>query len=245
MANKRMFSRELVNTDAFSVLSLSAQALYFRLCLEADDDGFLSSTLRITRSIGGTETELKELLDSGFLIRFDSGIYLIRHWNIHNTLQNDRHTKTMHENELNCVMLISKTYYLLTEAECIQSVSKTETQDSKDKNSKEIDKDSEVESSRDESPPSLIIPPINELRDYANSIGYHNFNPEVFIAYYDAQGWIDSNTHMPIDWKIRINLWKAREHNSSGNTKPTKNSFNNIEQHDYDFDALEKILLAN
>jgi len=243
MAAKRMFLLNIINSDAFVDMSLSARGLYFHLAMEADDEGFLSSALRITRSVGGTKELLDELVDSGYLIRFDSGIYLIRDWFQHNTIKPDRGSKTIHEAEKEQVKLIKKVYYRIDDPKCLQNGSSLETQYSLDKNSK--DKDSEVESSEDESPPSFIKPTINELRDYANSIGYFNFNPEVFMAYYSEHDWIDPHTHKPIDWKNRIDLWKARERTSSGSSKPSKNPFNNFEQHDYDFDALEKSLLAN
>ena len=65
------------------------------------------------------------------------------------------------------------------------------------------------------------------------------------MAYYSEHDWIDPHTHKPIDWKKRIDLWKARERNTSVPDKPSKNSFNDYEQRNYDFDALEKMLLAN
>ena len=89
MAKKRMFTSEVINTDKFLNISLAARGLYFHLNCEADDDGFISSALRTTRAVDGTAEMLDELVNAGYLIRFDSGIYLIRHWNLHNTLKKD------------------------------------------------------------------------------------------------------------------------------------------------------------
>ena len=244
MAAKRMFLLNIINSDAFVDMSLSARGLYFHLAMEADDEGFLSSALRITRSVGGTKELLDELVDSGYLIRFDSGIYLIRDWFQHNTIKPDRGSKTIHEAEKEQVKLIKKVYYRIDDPKCLQNGSSLETQYSLDKNSK--DKDSEGERNKDESPPSFIKPTINELRDYANSIGYYNFNPDVFMAYYSEHDWIDLHTHKPIDWKKRIDSWKARERDSASSIKPIHNSFNDFElKQNYDIAAIEKMILAN
>ena len=248
MANRRMFSLDITNSDPFIEMDLATQAVYFQLAMSADDDGFINSSLRTLRAIGGSKDHVDELVKRNFIIRFESGILLIRHWYMQNCIGKDRYHPTVHKNEMSQVKLINNIYYLTTEPECIQVVNNLDTQVSIGKFSKEKiskDKDSEGERNKDESPPSFIKPTINELRDYANSIGYFNFNPEVFMGYYSEHDWIDPHTHKPIDWKNRIDLWKARERTSSGSSKPSKNPFNNFEQHDYDFDALEKSLLAN
>lgn len=94
MATKRMFSNLVIDTDEFCNLPLSTQALYFHLAMKADDDGFLCNAKRIRQSIGATEDELKMLIAKGFLIPFDSGILVIRHWRIHNCIKADRYHET-------------------------------------------------------------------------------------------------------------------------------------------------------
>ena len=82
MAQKRMFSLQVVDTDDFLDMPTSSQALYFHLGMHGDDDGFVASPKRIIRAVGCNETDLKTLEDSGFVIRFDSGVVVVRDWKL-------------------------------------------------------------------------------------------------------------------------------------------------------------------
>lgn len=99
MALKRMFSREITDSDAFLDLSLPAQCLYFHACLAADDEGFISAGKRIARAIGATEKELDELVQHGFLILFPSGVYAAAHFWVSNNLRSDRFHETVYQAE--------------------------------------------------------------------------------------------------------------------------------------------------
>jgi len=99
MALKRMFSREITDSDAFLDLSLPAQCLYFHACLAADDEGFISAGKRIARAIGATEKELDELVQHGFLILFPSGVYVAAHFWVSNNLRSDRFHETVYQAE--------------------------------------------------------------------------------------------------------------------------------------------------
>ena len=114
MAQKRMFSREITDSDSFLDLSLAAQCLYFHACLSADDEGFISAGKRIARSIGATEKELAELADSGFLILFpDSGVYVAAHFMVNNTLKSDRFHPTVYQAERKQLELNENKVYVL------------------------------------------------------------------------------------------------------------------------------------
>ena len=80
MAGRRMFSKTVVDSDAFLDMPLSTQALYFHLSMRADDDGFLNNTKRIQRLIGATEDDLKLLIMKRFVIPFEDGVVVIKHW---------------------------------------------------------------------------------------------------------------------------------------------------------------------
>ena len=97
MANKRMFSVDVTETDAFYSLSAKAQALYLHLGMRADDDGFVSSPVR---SCGASKRVLDQLETAGYIIRFDSGVVVVTDWKINNFLRKDRHSKTIFQNEL-------------------------------------------------------------------------------------------------------------------------------------------------
>ena len=99
MARKRMFSILIVDSDAFLDMPLSTQALYFHLNMRADDDGFIGNAKRIQRMIGSSDDDLKILIGKRFLIPFEDGVLVIKHWRIHNTIQSDRYTPTVYTEE--------------------------------------------------------------------------------------------------------------------------------------------------
>lgn len=103
MAEHRMLSKQLLDSKLLDSLSDGAFRLYIQLNVNADDDGFINNAERITRSFGRTEDELTELWESGLLIKFSSGIYLITHWRVHNQLQKDRYNRTSHIEEMKLI----------------------------------------------------------------------------------------------------------------------------------------------
>lgn len=105
MANRRMFARTVTESDTFVDLSKDAQLLWFHLGLIADDDGFLNGTRRVMRLCGIDESALSELVNAGFLLEFDSGVFLIRDWLINNQIRGDRYRETTFKNEKSQVSL--------------------------------------------------------------------------------------------------------------------------------------------
>jgi len=91
-----MFSKQIVHTDAFMDMPATAQNLYFHLSMEADDDGFVSNPNRILKLLGSNADDYKILVAKRFILQFKSGICVIKHWMIHNYIQNDRYTPTTH-----------------------------------------------------------------------------------------------------------------------------------------------------
>lgn len=111
MAEKRMFARSLIDSDAFLDMPLSAQALYFHLNMRADDDGFVNNPKRITDYVGAASDDLKLLLAKRFIIVFDSGVIVIRHWRMHNTLKSDRYHPTNYQAELSRLCIAENKAY--------------------------------------------------------------------------------------------------------------------------------------
>lgn len=120
MAQRRMFSKTITESDIFLDMPLSTQALYFHLGMQADDDGFVSPN-RITRMIGSLPDDLKILFAKQLVIPFESGIVVIRHWRENNYIQNDRRKDTLYLNELQQLNMEKKGVYSLY-PECIQNV---------------------------------------------------------------------------------------------------------------------------
>jgi hypothetical protein len=127
MAKRRMFSMDVIDTDKFLEMPMSSQLLYFHLAMRADDDGFISSPKRILRLIGASEDDLRVLMSKQYVIPFDSGVCVIRHWKIHNYIQSDRYHKTMYtEEKKQLIEEDNKSYSLYTE--CIHDVRKMDTE---------------------------------------------------------------------------------------------------------------------
>lgn len=124
-----MFSKKITDTDSFLDMPLSTQALYFHLNMGADDEGFVDNVKKIQRSIGSSNDDLKVLVGKGFLIPFESGVVVIRHWRIHNYIQADRFQTTIHQNEKEQLEFDkSKIASIKPLDQCIQNVSKMDTQ---------------------------------------------------------------------------------------------------------------------
>lgn len=99
MAERRMFTQKIVESDAFTEMPASAQALYFHLNMAADDDGMVNSPKKIARAINATEKDLDLLVEKRFLIRFSSGVVAVKHWLMHNSIKKDRYKPTEYQEE--------------------------------------------------------------------------------------------------------------------------------------------------
>ncbi len=138
MAERRMFAKTIIDSDAFLDMPLTTQALYFHLGMRADDDGFVNNAKKIQRMIGADEDDLKLLVDNGFVISFESNVVVIKHWRVHNYIKNDRYKRTVYTDEKNLLGVKENKVYTLgndrvadaseMEPDCIQDVSKTDTQ---------------------------------------------------------------------------------------------------------------------
>ena len=99
MAERRMFSKTIIDSDLFLDMPSSSQALYFHLSMRADDDGFINNPKKIQRMVSGSDDDLKLLIAKNFLIPFESGVVVIKHWKIHNYIRNDRYKETLYLDE--------------------------------------------------------------------------------------------------------------------------------------------------
>lgn len=263
MARRRMIATEVVSSDEFLGMSPRARELYMHLNLAGDDDGFVSNVDTTVRMVGASKKHLQELLDKGYLIRFDSGICLVTHWRVANTIRKDLYHPSLHREEASLVKEIGGVYRLLTEEELAQRAAseaegvpeddggvteaareRDETVTQLDENKFKLDKNNYKK--EDNAIPPLIIPSEKELLEYAESIGYQDFNPEKFLTYYGSRNWKLPGGMPVTDWRMQVESWKARE----GDYKPTAPSSKQIaskpvNQHDYDFEELERRLIAN
>lgn len=99
MAKKRMFSLDIIDTDLFMDMPQTSRLLYYELCMRADDDGFVASPKKIMKMVGCNEDDFRILIGKQFVIPFDTGIVVIKHWKIHNYIQKDRYKETIYTEE--------------------------------------------------------------------------------------------------------------------------------------------------
>jgi hypothetical protein len=127
MAERRMFAKTIIDSDAFLDMPLSSQALYFHLSMRADDDGFINNAKKIQRTLGCADDDMKLLLAKNFIIPFETGVCVIKHWKIHNLIQKDRYKPTVYVEHKDKLSLKNNNVYTL-DTECIQIVSSLEPQ---------------------------------------------------------------------------------------------------------------------
>jgi hypothetical protein len=121
MANKRMFSKQITTSDAFTEMPMSSQLLYFHLNMEADDDGFVSNPKRITKMVGANDDDLKILLAKRFLLSFQSGVVVIKHWLLHNAVRKDMYKETQYLEEKKTLQIKDNNVYTEVRNESVTS----------------------------------------------------------------------------------------------------------------------------
>ena len=119
MAERRMFAKTIIDSDAFLDMPLSSQALYFHLSMRADDDGFVNNVKKIQRMLGCADDDLKILLAKNFIIPFENGVCVIKHWMVHNYIQKDRYKPTVYGELKEKLSNKNNKVYTLND-ECIQ-----------------------------------------------------------------------------------------------------------------------------
>jgi len=94
-----MFAKTIVDSDAFLDMPVSSQNLYFHLAMRADDDGFLNNPKKVQRMVNASDDDLRVLCSKSFIIPFESGVIVIKHWRMSNYLRADRYKPTVYKEE--------------------------------------------------------------------------------------------------------------------------------------------------
>ena len=232
MAERRMFAKTIVTSDAFLDMPASTRCLYFLLGMVADDDGFVNNPRSIMRQSGSTMDDMNLLIAKRFILTFQSGVVVIKHWCIHNTIQKDRYKETKYLEEKATLMLDGNKAY--TEAvsevypECIQDVSDAEPQV---RLGKERLGEVRVGEDREEDVPDINVghtrskrftpPTVDEVRAYCQE-RQNGIDPQRFVDYYSSNGWMVGRTKMK-DWKAAVRTWEQKE-KSYGRSPAPKSS---------------------
>ena len=149
MAERRMFAKTIIDSDAFLDMPVTARLLYYDLSMRADDDGFVNSPKKIMRMIGASQDDIGILAAKKFIIPFDNGVVVIKHWRIHNYIRKDTYKETQYKDEKDLLELDENNAYKLSDTLRQLSVDEPSTQDRIGKD--RIGKDSIKESMPDES----------------------------------------------------------------------------------------------
>lgn len=127
MPERRMFAKTIVTSDAFLDMPATARCLYFTLCMFADDDGFVNNPRSVMRQCGAHDDDMKILIAKSFVLLFETGVIVIKHWRIHNYIQKDRYHPTKYQEEMSMLTENKNGGYSL-DTTCVQSVSKVDTE---------------------------------------------------------------------------------------------------------------------
>ena len=133
MAERRMIAKTIIDSDLFLDMPMSTQCLYFHLNMRADDDGFINNPKKIQRMIGCNDDDIKLLIAKNFIIPFESGVVVIKHWKIHNYIRMDRYKETLYKDEKSQLTIDKSKEYILGRPEDIPPVDKRSPQDRIDK----------------------------------------------------------------------------------------------------------------
>ena len=234
MAERRMFTEKITESDTFLDMPLSTQALYFHYCMNADDDGFVKNPKRIQKMLGASEDDSKLLIVKRFVLPFDSGIIVIKHWRMHNLLRKDRYKPSEYIEEKSLLNIKENGAYTFDSNQGIPLMTtkwqpndnQMAPQYSLGKDS--IDKISIEESNSDEqvtipSSKKFIPPTIEEVKSYCEE-RQNGIDAENFIAFYSSKGWKVGNQSMK-DWKSAVITWEKREKKASKKDHFIRNNY--------------------
>lgn len=217
MAERRMFAKTIIDSDAFLDMPLSTQSLYFHLSMRADDDGFINNPKKIQRMVGASDDDLKLLIAKNFIIPFESGIVVIKHWKIHNYIRNDRYKETVYLDEKAQLDTKGNNAYTVCLPSGIPNGYRLDTQVrlGEDRTVKEsIVEDNDngvaVDPPPTKPPRSRFSPPtVDEVRAYCIERG-NNVDPDRFVDYYSSNGWMVGKSKMK-DWKAAVRTWEKND----------------------------------
>ena len=217
MAERRMFTDKITESDVFLDMPLSTQALYFHFCMNADDDGFVKNPKRIQRMLGASDDDCKLLMIKRFVLPFESGVIVIKHWRMHNLLRKDRYKPTEYIEEKSMLKIKENGAYTFDEEQGISLMATTwqpndnqmAPQDSIGKDS--IDKDIEKENNKKK---KFEKPTVEEVDAYCKERN-NGIDAEAFVAFYESKGWLIGKNPMK-SWKSAIITWeKSRKQTQS------------------------------
>ena len=208
MAERRMFAKTIIDSDAFLDMSVTARLLYYDLSMRADDDGFVNSPKKIMRMVGASEDDLRMLAMRKFIIPFDNGVVVIKHWRIHNYIRKDRYNETTYSEQKELLEFDENGAYRLIEkqrlTDGIPMVDQRLTQ-------VRLGRDRLGKNRLDKNIRGFTPPSIDEVSAYCTERN-NGIDPQHFVDFYEAKGWMVGKNKMK-DWKAAVRTWEGRQGN--------------------------------
>ena len=223
MAERRMFAKSIAFSDVFTDLPATAVKLYFYLGLSADDDGFIGNPKAIMRQCNTKPKDLKILLEKRFLLGFESGAVVIKHWKINNIIKNDRYKPTTYLEEKALLKLDEKGAYTEKEKPRLQNGTEMEPERNhstgkvrlEEVRLGEINKSNQINSFLDKSGKKAEIvensvenPSIYEVQEYILSTGRQ---VNVNHIWQTTKGMTEYNGKPVYNWKGLVDHWCETE----------------------------------
>lgn len=238
MAQKRMFSMSICDSDAFLSMPLSTQCLYFHLNMRADDDGFVGNPRRIADLIKATDDDLKLLIAKNFVLTFDHGVIVIKHWRMHNCISRNRYHETVYveekeqllikdnnsysltsgvpikEHDKNIKRIADSTGFLDDEAECENERRTSGAQVAHSVLGLGLDIDKEKDKNINANKKGKFIKPsVEDVKAYCEE-RHNKVDAECFVDFYESKGWLVGKAPMK-DWKSAVRTWERNDRSVS------------------------------
>lgn len=193
-----MISLSVIDTDAFLEMPATSQNLYFHLSTRGDDDWFVASPNKIMKMCNAGRNDYDVLILKQFIIPFESGICVIRHWKIHNYIRSDRHTPTLYQEEMSQLASQDDVYQVSAtpSTKCLPDVSIGKDRIGKDR----------IES---KATPPTKNPTLIQVQEYITARG-SLIDPEAFFAHYQANWWVQSNWQKIKDRTACVTTWEKK-----------------------------------
>lgn len=205
-----MFAKTIIDSDAFLDMPVTARLLYYDLGMRADDDGFVNSPKKIMRTVGASEDDLRVLLAKRFIIGFENGVIVIKHWRINNWLRQERKGHTPYQDQLARLTLEENGAYT-EKADTEQTLSRHEADT--EQTTRNIEEyrigDCSIEEysiERRRTAERFAPPAVDAVRAYITEKGL-NVDPEHFVDYYAARGWKLGKGQPMRDWQAACRTW--------------------------------------
>ena len=245
MAERRMFSKTIIDSDIFLDMPTSTRLLYYDLAMRADDDGFINSPRKIARMTGASDDDLKILASKNYIIPFASGIVVIRHWRVHNYIRKDTYNETQYKLEKSTLEIDNNKCYSVISDDRLRAVDEPSTQVRLGKDRLDKDSINNIPASEDESSSVSAKASKHKYGIYKNvllkdeelqSLKEKYSNWEDLIKFLDE--YIEMKGYKAKSHYLCILKWviNAVDEQNKKNNNQNKNTYNSYEQRqDVDF----------